>query len=124
MSVLNERTREAWQAIANDLSKQRPYAGRRVRIVGGRKHKGKEGTVTRHQLDHYEDAFRYGGEASQHMAQMAGRDGYVVMVRPDAGKPFWVKARFVLCIDDAAKCDRCGTIHLDVCEAPDGTDHG
>lgn len=103
MPVINEETRAAWQRIADECGKQRPYRGRKVRVDGGRKHKGKIGTVVRHQLDQFYDVFRYGGEASHHMAQMAGREGYVVMVQPDDGcQRFWVKAHYVTCIDAEA----------------------
>ena len=93
MSAINEDTRAAWQAIADELSKQRPHAGRRVRVVGGRKHKGKEGLVERHQLSKYGDAYRYASEAQAHMRDMAGRDGWVCLVRTDAGETFWINAQ-------------------------------
>lgn len=74
-----------------------------MRVTGGRKHLGKEGTVISHMESKYErDAFRYGGEASQHMRQMEGRYGYVVLVEPTNGGEggrFWVKANNVECIE-------------------------
>jgi len=96
MPAINEKTRGTWQDIANELSKQRPVPGRKVSITGGRKHKGKRGTVLRHQLDKFVDAFRYGGEANHHMTEMAGRFGYVCLVEnmENPSDRFWVKADY------------------------------
>lgn len=77
MSVINDKTREAWQHIADESSKQRPCVGRRVRVDRGRKHKGKIGTVIRHQRDQFVNPFRYGSAASHHMVVMDGRYGFV-----------------------------------------------
>lgn len=104
--VINSETQAFWQSLANELSRQRPNVGRRVTVIGGRKYRGKLGVVVRHQVDRYEDAFRYGNEASQHYKQMAGRYGFVCMVREiqvddddgsllDTGNVFWVKARYL-----------------------------
>ena len=99
MAAINQDTQKAWQDIANELSKQRPYPGRKVRITEGRKHKGKCGKVLRHQLDKFVDAFRYGGEANHHMTEMAGRFGYVCLVEntQDPLDRFWIKADYCLC---------------------------
>jgi hypothetical protein len=99
MSAINADTREVWQHIADELSKQRPYPGRMVTITGGRKHKGKRGKVLRHQQDRFFDAFRYGNEASAHMTEMAGRYGYVCLVENEANPTdkFWVKADYCQC---------------------------
>jgi hypothetical protein len=99
VSAINTETRDAWQAIANDLSKQRPYPGREVRVEAGRKHRGKTGRVLRHQCDKFGSAFRYGGDANLHMREMAGRYGFVVLVATET-EQFWVKAEYVRCIDD------------------------
>lgn len=99
MPAITSENRDAWQAIANDCSKQRPYVGRLVKIVEGRKHKGKQGKVVRHMLDKYFDAFRYGSEASHHLTQMMGRHGYVVLVEQECGNRFWVRADYTLCMD-------------------------
>lgn len=96
MPAINSENREAWQALANEVSKDRPYVGRRVTVTGGRKHKGKSGEVVRHERDRYVDAFRYGNEAQHHMTQMRGRYGYVVLI--DTGtERFWTKADNVTC---------------------------
>lgn len=100
-SPINEDTREAWQYIANEVSKQRPDPGKRVRVSGGRKYKGITGTVVRNIQDKYVNAFRYGNEASFHMREMERRYGFVVLVQPDDAsiKPFWTKADNVEVID-------------------------
>lgn len=98
MSAINEQTRAAWLQIANDVSRQRPYAGRTATVIRGRKLHGEHVTVIRHQRDAYDrDAFRYGGEASQHMTEMRGRRGYVCLVRSDAGVERWIKAEYLAC---------------------------
>jgi hypothetical protein len=92
MPAMNPDTRTAWQAIANDLSNQRPSVGKRVKVTGGRKHTGKTGTVSRHQPSRFVNATRYASDAQAHMREMAGRFGYVVMVSPDDGAAFWIDA--------------------------------
>jgi hypothetical protein len=98
--AINSENVEFWRDVAKEADKQRPRTGRRVCVVGGRKHKGKEGLVTRHQHDQFSHAYRYGNEASMHMKDMVGRSGWVCLVQPDDGsQPFWVKADFVECIN-------------------------
>jgi hypothetical protein len=85
-----------WQAIANDLSKDRPYVGRWVAVERGRKHKGKMGRVLRHQRDKFSDAYRYGSGASDAFKDMAGTYGWVCMVENAAtGERFWVRADYL-----------------------------
>jgi hypothetical protein len=101
MSAINGDTVEAWREIAKDLSAQRPYPGRRVEIVGGRKHKGRVGVVLIHCRDQYSSAFRYGGEANLHMREMAGRDGFVVKCRDEmTNEIFWCKADYTKVLDE------------------------
>ena len=95
MSCINADTVDAWRHIAAEASPQRPSPGRRVRVTGGRKHIGRDGVVLRHMPSRYLNAFRYGGEASHHMREIVGRYGYVVLVQPDEGPPFWVRADYV-----------------------------
>lgn len=98
MSVINSDTQSAWQQIARDVSRQRPYVGRTATVVRGRKMLGRRVTVVRHQLDQYDrDAFRYGGEASKHMTEMRGRHGFVCLVRDETGTERWVKAEYLAC---------------------------
>lgn len=93
MAVINADNKDFWQDIANKLSINRPYVGRRVKVTGGRKHLGRMGTVIRHEYDRYSSAFRYGGDANMHMREMAGRYGFIVLIKPDDGADnFWVKA--------------------------------
>lgn len=96
--VINEATRVAWQAIASDVSRQRPYPGRRALVFRGRKLLGEMVTIIGHERDRYDvTAFRYGGEASQHMTAMRGRRGYVCRVRTNCGVLAWIKAEYLAC---------------------------
>lgn len=73
--------------------------GLRVTVEGGRKHKGRIGTVTRHKRSAYEqNVFRYGSPASADLASMRGREGFVALVTPnDDGdpRPFWVPCKYL-----------------------------
>lgn len=102
MACITSENRDAWQALADEASKQRPYPGRKVRITGGRKHKGKVGTVMRHQRDRFDaTAFRYGGEAALMLRDMEGRYGFCCLIQPEDGTaPFWVKADYTECCND------------------------
>ncbi len=94
MPAINDKTAAFWRDMAKELSEQRPSPGKRVRIDGGRKHQGREGIVVHHCLDRYSSAFRYGGDANLHMREMAGRSGFVILVRTDDGTEFWCKADY------------------------------
>lgn len=95
--VINEETRGAWQSIADNLSRQRPYAGRKVEVVAGRKRKGQRGVVICHMADRYVDAFRYGNEAGHAYTEMAGRYGFVCRVLFEDGREDWIKADRLAC---------------------------
>lgn len=105
MSCINADTRSAWQAMADEASKTRPHPGRRVRIIGGRKHKGKVGTVVRHQVSQYGNAYRYGNDASHHLRDMRGRYGWTCLVRTDLGEQFWVDADHTECDPPEMECE-------------------
>lgn len=93
MPAMNADTAPMWRDLAVTVSEQRPSPGKRVRVTGGRKHVGKEGVVTRHEVNKYRDAFRYGGDANLHLREMMGRAGFRVCVEPECGEdPFWVDA--------------------------------
>jgi len=91
MPAINSENADAWRDIAARISEQRPDVGRIVTVTRG-KHKGKRGKVTRHMLDKYSDAFRYASEAQATLREMAGRAGFVCLVRFDDGTDGWVKA--------------------------------
>jgi hypothetical protein len=96
MSAINADTAKAWQAIADRLSVTRPSTGKTIRVSGGRKHKGKVGIVEIHQISHYTNVYRYGNEASHHMRDLSGREGWVCRVRCIAtGESFWIAAEHV-----------------------------
>jgi hypothetical protein len=111
VSVVNTETRDAWQSIADEVSRQRPYVGRKVRVTAGRKRLGRVGTVIRHERDRFDrSTFRYGGDAHMHLAEMRGREGFAVLVQPDDGQsvePFWIKASAVECISDREHSAAC-----------------
>lgn len=95
--MINEDTKAGWQSIADMLSRQRPYVGRWATVIRGKKLKGDRVKVLRHQIDAYEDVFRYGGSASHHMRAMDGRSGYVCLVESAGGMRAWVKAKYLVC---------------------------
>jgi hypothetical protein len=99
MAAITSENRDAWQALANDLDRNRPHVGRRVKVTGGRKYKGREGTVVHHMVSRFCDPFRYASDAQAHVREMAGRFGFVVRVRDDGGAEFWVDADKVDCCD-------------------------
>lgn len=93
MPAINSDNAEAWKQLAKDVDAQRPSVGKRIHVVGGRKHKGKTGSVVAHTRSRFGSAFRYGGEANLHLREMMGRHGFIVLVHPDDnGWPFWVDA--------------------------------
>ncbi len=97
MSVINSNTIAAWQMIANNVSRQRPYPGRTATVFRGRKLLGEKVSVVRHQKDAYSDAFRYGGAGNLMMREMAGRSGFVCLVRNAQGAERWIKASYLAC---------------------------
>lgn len=97
MSCMNSTTREFWNDMGQQLSRQRPSCQRIVTIVQGRKARGRRGVVVKHMIDKYENAYRYGNETSHHMRDMQGREGWVCRVRLDSGEEIWVKARYLVC---------------------------
>lgn len=108
-------SKEYWQALADVASSQeakRIRAGIRVQVDGGRKHKGRTGTVTRHQQTKFGYPFRYGGDANIALRQMMGREGYVALVTPDDGKdttPFWVACQHLTPLPlKPGSCPDCG----------------
>lgn len=109
MAAITSENASAWQQLANDLAPQRPSVGKWVRVIGGRKQKGRWGRVTRHQRTKFGSPTRYCTEASLHMQDMMGTHGFCVQVQPyDGDKPFWVNAEYVrICrpCEDADKCE-------------------
>lgn len=99
MSAINAATREAWQGLAQETGKARPHKGRRVEVKGG-KHKGKQGTVTRHQIDKFAKAYRYGSSASHMMMDLMGTHGWCCLIETGS-ETFWTKATNVTCLAEA-----------------------
>lgn len=92
MSAINADTLDMWKKLAADASAQRPSPGTRVRVTSGRKHKGEEGRVLRHEVNKFRDAFRYGGDANLQLREMMGRSGFRVQIQPDDSGAFWCDA--------------------------------
>jgi len=93
--------REAWQAQIKKLEPNRPSVGKRVRVVEGRKHLGKEGEVFWHGIDKYDSNRYYKTAAQQMMSEAMGRMGYRVGIRTDEGETFFTGADKVEVIEEA-----------------------
>ena len=98
MGCITSENVSFWQDLANRASAQRPSVGKTVQVDKGRKHKGKIGQVIRHQIDKFQDAYRYGNEASHHMRDITGRYGWCCLIQCNDGTTFWVKADYLTCI--------------------------
>lgn len=95
MSLWSSMTQTEGQALADALSAYRPFVGRRVRIVEGRKHLGKIGTVTWHGPDRFAGR-AYGDGYQQAATEVMGRYRYRVGVRTDDGETFFTKAEYTM----------------------------
>jgi hypothetical protein len=86
-------SRDTWQGIAKDLSADRPSVGKRVRVTGGRKYKGKEGQVQRHMVDQFNPwKWQYSDGPARLMMEMTGTYGYRIQIASDDGSLFWIDA--------------------------------
>jgi hypothetical protein len=86
----------AWKAlaeIAGEAFKKAPKKGKRVKIVGGRKHKGKEGVVFWHGRDPFEGR-RYGSEMQQVLSNAIGMFGFRSGIQTDDGEKFFVPSEY------------------------------
>jgi hypothetical protein len=92
MAIFTADTRDAWQALANQVAPQRPIRGTHVRITRGT-YMGTEGTVTWHGVDTYAST-RYFDSAMLALRQMHGREGYRIRVQPAQGEAFFCKAEY------------------------------
>ena len=90
MAVFTTETKQAWQAVIDDTSNNRPSVGRQVTITKG-KNKGASGRVTWHGVDAYAST-QYKTEAMLAMQQVIGREGYRIRVQPVQGAAFFCKA--------------------------------
>lgn len=91
MALITAENRDSWQTLANGCAAQRPSVGKRVRVVSGRKHLGKEGTVKWHGVNRFYDN-SYRTDAQLTLAEMRGREGYRVRVVTDSGEAFFIDA--------------------------------
>jgi hypothetical protein len=93
---------KAWGALQNmaDNSEKyfpdRPDKGKHVKVIRGRKHKGKAGVIFWHGRDKYVDNTRYCGNGLQAaMTQLIGIYGYRVGVVTEENERFFVPADYV-----------------------------
>lgn len=99
MSVITSENYNEWQALANSYKNHFPSVGKTVKVIKGRKYKGLEGVIKRHQVDQYFDT-RYSSNAQVMLREMKGREGYIVLIQPNNGsRAFWVKANYVEIIE-------------------------
>lgn len=85
----------AWKAlneIAQEQFKLRPSVGKSVRVIGGRKHKGKEGIVFWHGRNPYERTSRSGSDLGRAMIDARGTHGFRCGVRTETEK-FFIDAK-------------------------------
>jgi len=89
----------AWVAIGEmakgDLALKRPSVGKGVKVIGGRKHKGKTGVVFWHGIDQHAQPFRYGSDMQHVMRQARGRNFYRCGIKTESGEKFFLPAEHV-----------------------------
>jgi predicted methyltransferase len=99
VAIFTAENAPVWQAIFDDVSKDKPAVGRLVRITRG-VNTGRIGRVRRHMVSRFKNPFRYGNEASHAMTQARGRSGFVVLVECE-GLTFWADAALTMvCLED------------------------
>lgn len=90
-SIINAENKAQWQTLADQLSQNNPLH-KRVRVVGGRKHKGKEGIMTKQMRDKYaSDCWKYCSEAQATYREMEGVYGFCGLIECDDKSSFWIK---------------------------------
>lgn len=99
MSVINSDNRDAWQALADTCKAQFPSVGKSVKIVDGRKHKGKMGIVTWHGVNKFVSR-QYWTDAQYHLRDMQGRYGFSVRIKTVTGETFFVPAEYTEVIQE------------------------
>ncbi len=76
----------AWKALSeimSDVAKERPSVGKKVRVIRGKKHLGKEGVVFWHGSDRFQDPNRYADSFQSALRQARGTYFYRVGVMVD-----------------------------------------
>ena len=95
MSNFLNTTDEALCGLFEFVAAGAPRVGKRVKVTGGRKHRGKAGTVKRHQESKFGAGNRYGGSSmSGALSDATGKHGFCCLVEQDNGETFWVDARW------------------------------
>lgn len=98
---ISKSTRQFFDDMAGASEVQKPSPGKRVRVIGGRKHNGKIGYVIRHQESQFYGRFAK-KKPTENLAlrEVEGRVGYICLVKNEAdGTTFWVDADKVDVID-------------------------
>lgn len=94
MAAITQETMVGWKALASQLSLNNPL-NKRVKVVGGRKHKGKIGKVISQMRDQYYD-WKYVDQAQEMYRTLEGRDGFVGLVMDEqTNSTFWVKCTYL-----------------------------
>ncbi len=98
MSIWGQTDHASGQALADALTVYRPFVGRLVRVVEGRKHHGKIGHVVWHGRDQFNrTAFRYGDPS---LTEVCGTWGYRIGIQTDHGEKFFIGAHTVfVCVE-------------------------
>lgn len=102
MSLWSGMTHAEGQALADLLSAYRPFVGRRVRVVEGRKYLGQVGVVTWHGVDRFRGR-QYGDAYSLAAQEVVGRSGYRIRIKCDDGTHCFVPANHVLVCVEASR---------------------
>lgn len=79
--------------VLMEVSRSAPIKGRTVKA------QGKVGKVFWHGRDRYSFAFRYGGEATAHLRECAGRYGYRIGVETEEGRIFVKADEAIVCVE-------------------------
>lgn len=88
----------AWRAvgdIASNFANERPDKGKKVIVIGGRKHKGKAGVVFWHGPDFKPYRNRYCTDIQRAMRDARGRDGFRVGIISNNNERFFCPANQV-----------------------------
>ncbi|MFA6904122.1 MAG: hypothetical protein WC236_13685 [Gallionellaceae bacterium] len=96
MGFWDGRTHEENQSLASELSRYRPFVGRTVKVIEGKKHCGEIGVVFWHGADKFGAPLRYCDDYTRAMASAMGRYGFRIGVQTEDGAKFFVKADSVM----------------------------
>ncbi len=91
--VAKDNAVKALPGIMAKVAEDCPAKGKRVKVIKGQKHNGKEGIVFWHGRDKFVNPFKYSSGLFQGaLTEARGTWGYRVGIRTDSGEKFFVKA--------------------------------